>query len=53
MRHLGVRFSSDVPRSSCTIAVFTKLPLNDKHYDILAKHYVREGSTISELVKIW
>ena len=52
VRHLGVRFSSDVPTSSCTVAVVAKLQLNDKLYDLIARHYVSVGATISELDKI-
>ena len=52
VRHLGVRFPSDVPTSSYTVAVVAKLQLNDKLYDLIAKHYVSVGAKISELDKI-
>ena len=45
-------FPSDIPTSSCTVAVVAKLQLNDKLYDLIAKHYVSMGARISELDKI-
>ena len=47
VRHLGVRFPSNVPTSSFTVAVVAKLQLNDKLYDLIAKHYVSVGAKIA------